>query len=49
MSFLARWGSADGRPFFAEQFLREHPQYDWQEGLLKDRPTQPWTTFRAGE
>jgi hypothetical protein len=49
MSFLGRWGCADGRPFLAEKFLREHPQYDWQRGLLKDRPTQPWTLFRIGE
>ena len=49
MSFLGRWGSADGRAFFADKFLREHPQYDWQNGLLKDRPSQPWTAFQAGE
>jgi hypothetical protein len=49
MSFLARWGAADGRPFYAAEFLREHPQYDWQQGLLKDRPSQPWARFRAGE
>lgn len=49
MSFRGRWGSADGRAFSAEQFLRAHPQYDWQRGLLLDRPTQPWVSFRAGE
>jgi hypothetical protein len=49
MSFLARWGSACGIPFDANAFLEEHPQYDWMNGLLKDRPTQPWTLFKAGE
>ncbi len=49
MSFLGRWGSADGRAFYAEKFLVDHPQYDWQRGLLKDRPSQPWTSFHAGE
>jgi len=49
MSFVARWGSACGRAFDGEKFLEEHPQYDWMTGLLKSRPTQPWTTFRAGE
>jgi hypothetical protein len=49
MSFVGRWGSADGMPFIAAKFLEEHPQFDWQQGLLKDRPTQPWTQFRAGE
>ena len=49
MSFLARWGSACGTSFDAKSFLDEHPQYDWMDGLLKDRPTQPWTTFKVGE
>jgi hypothetical protein len=47
MAFAARWGAACGRPFNAEQFLREHPQFDWMEGLLKSRPSQPWTEFTA--
>lgn len=49
MSFSARWGSACGRAFSGTQFLKEHPQYYWLEGMLTDRPTQPWTTFVAGE
>jgi transposase len=49
MSFVARWGSPCGIPFYANKFLEEHPQFDWMNGLLKDRPTQPWTTFKAGE
>ncbi|HWS01116.1 MAG TPA: C45 family peptidase [Prolixibacteraceae bacterium] len=49
MSFSARWGSACGRPFDGAKFLEEHPQYEWMEGLLPDRPSQPWTTFKAGE
>jgi hypothetical protein len=49
MSFSARWGSACGRPFDGAKFLEDHPQYYWLEGLLPDRPTQPWTTFKAGE
>lgn len=49
MSFIARWGSACGTPFDAGAFLEKHPQFDWMKGLLRDRPTQPWTTFSAGE
>ena len=49
MSFAGRWGSPDGMGFSATEFLKAHPQYDWQAGLLKDRPSQPWTVFRAGE
>jgi len=49
LSFVARWGAACGMPFDAKKFLEQHPQYDWMDGLLKDRPTQPWTVFKAGE
>jgi len=49
MFFMARWGSACGMPFDAGKFLEAHPQFEWMSGLLKDRPTQPWTEFHCGE
>jgi len=49
MSFAARWGSADGVAFDAKQFLRDHPQFDWMEGVLMSRASQPWADFTAGE
>ena len=49
MSFLARWGSACGIPFDAKKFLEQHLQFDWMRGILKDRPSQPWTEFTAGQ
>ena len=49
MSFEARWGSACGTPFDAKAYLEKHQQFDWMNGLLFDRPTQPWTTFSSGE
>jgi hypothetical protein len=49
MSFAARWGSACGRAFDAQKFLTAHPQFDWLEGSLKSRPSEPWAEFRAGE
>jgi hypothetical protein len=49
MSFEARWGTACGRPFVAHQFLAAHPQFDWMSDILKDRPSEPWVEFRAGE
>ncbi len=49
MSFVARWGAACGTPFDAKKFLAQHPQYDWMSDLLRDRPSQPWTVFKAGE
>lgn len=49
MSFAARWGSSCGRAFNAKKFLEAHGQFDWMAGILKDRPAEPWTVFRAGE
>ncbi|ATW24724.1 C45 family autoproteolytic acyltransferase/hydolase [Candidatus Formimonas warabiya] len=42
-SFWARFGRSCGEPFDADGYLLRHPQWDWQRGLLMDRPTQPWT------
>lgn len=49
MSFAARWGSACGMAFDAQKFLAEHPQYEWMKDILQSRPSEPWTTFVAGE
>ncbi len=49
MSFSARWGSACGRAFDAKRYLAAHPQFDFLEGSLKSRPSQPWADFTAGE
>jgi len=49
MSFAARWGSACGMAFDAPKFLAEHPQYEWMKDILQSRPSEPWTTFTAGE
>lgn len=49
MSFAARWGTACGKPFNAQAYLTAHPQFDWMAGILKDRPGEPWTEFKAGE
>jgi hypothetical protein len=43
MNLWARYGRADGAPFDADEFLRQHPQWNWQQGYLKSRPQQPWT------
>ena len=49
MSFVARWGTACGRGFDAHEYLTEHPQFDWMAGILKNRPSEPWTQFKSGE
>lgn len=43
LSLWARYGRADGVPFDAEEFLRQHPQWNWQKGYLRSRPQQPWS------
>ena len=45
MGMWGRFGRADGAPFDAEEFLRLHPQWNWQRGYLRSRPSQPWTFF----
>jgi hypothetical protein len=45
MTMWGIFGRADGAPFDAEEFLRLHPQWNWGEGLLYSRPSQPWTEF----
>jgi len=45
MKISARWGRACGTPLRVGDFLREHPQFEWLRGSMKDRPTQPWTEF----
>ncbi len=49
LSFWARWGSSSGMPFDAQAFLSKHAQFSYLKGYLKDRPTQPWILFKAGE
>jgi hypothetical protein len=49
MSFYARWGSACGTPFIADEFLEKHPQFDWMKGMLVDRPSEPWVVVKSGE
>lgn len=49
LGFWARWGNSSGMPFDAEAFLAKHIQWSKLDGYLKDRPSQPWTLFQAGE
>ncbi|HEX5993197.1 MAG TPA: hypothetical protein VFY70_11560, partial [Thermomicrobiales bacterium] len=45
MTMWGIFGRADGASFDAAEFLRLHPQWNWQEGYLYSRPSQPWTEF----
>ncbi|MBW2619423.1 MAG: hypothetical protein JRC92_11170 [Deltaproteobacteria bacterium] len=49
LSFWARWGSSSGLAFDAQAFMAEHIQWEYLRGYLKDRPSQPWTFFQAGD
>ncbi len=49
MQLIARWGRACGTPLDVNNYLTANPQYLWLQGYMKDRPTQPWTTFPMSE
>lgn len=49
MSFVARAGHPCGGDFLAKDFLKAHPEFAWQEPLLRDMKAGPWTTFRSGQ
>jgi hypothetical protein len=45
MSFLLRWGSSCGTPFYTDKFCTENRVWEHLKPYLHDRPEQPWTTF----
>jgi hypothetical protein len=47
MSFWARMGHPCGIPFVAGKFFKAHPEFGWEQPMLKDMPTQPWSLFVA--
>jgi len=49
MSFVARAGHPCGGDFLAKDFLKAHPEYSWQEPVLRDMKAGPWTAFHAGQ
>jgi hypothetical protein len=49
MTFEAAMGHPCGIHFKASEFLREHPEYNWQKGLLRDLNSGAWTLFKARE
>jgi hypothetical protein len=46
---MAFWGQNGhhGSDFVAETFLKDHPEYQWMRGLLKDMKCGPWSRFEA--
>jgi hypothetical protein len=45
MKTWAFWGHSCGLDFRAEEFLKQHPEYEWQKPFLKDILAQTWTLF----
>ncbi|MGB8099118.1 MAG: C45 family peptidase [Terracidiphilus sp.] len=49
MELIAHAGHPCGESFYAAPFLRQHPEYGYLKGVLKDMPAGPWTEFAAGQ
>ena len=47
LAFRARAGQPCGDDFIAAQFLKEHPEFDWQRPRLQDMLGNPWAEFKA--
>jgi hypothetical protein len=47
MSFVAGLGHPCGVEFHAKEFLKAHPEYQWQSSELEDLKANPWTVFSA--
>ena len=47
MQLWAAMGHPCAPDFIAEDFLKQHSEYDWARGLLRDMKTQPWTQFTS--
>ncbi len=47
LAFWARWGHPCGKPFDAQAFMKRHPQWNWLNGYMRDRPSWPWTRFEV--
>jgi len=48
MKFWAAGGHQCASDFIAEDFLKQHTEYGWMRGLLRDMKTSPWTEFASG-
>jgi hypothetical protein len=49
MSLSAHAGHACGMNFKAEEQLRDHPEFSWEQGVLRDMDAYPWTTFSSAK
>ncbi len=49
MTMVVHAGHPCGEDFLAKPFLAAHPEYAWQQPILKDMKSGPWTEFHAGQ
>jgi len=47
MALSAAYGPQCGPDFKAADFLKLHPQFNYQKEVLKDMPSLPWTEFKS--
>lgn len=47
MSFTAAFGHACGISFKANKHVKEHPEFAWEKGVLRDLDARGWTAFSA--
>jgi len=49
MSLDARAGYPCGEDFIAAKFLHQHPEFGWEESILKDMKGDSWAEFKAAD
>ena len=47
MKILARYGRPCGEAFNKDDFLKKHPQCNWQKNYLWDRPSRDYAQFSS--
>ena len=49
MSFYTRAGHPCGGDFIKSDFLKKHPEYNWQSPALTDMKAGSWSLFKSGQ
>jgi len=49
MSLAASMGHSCGIHFKAARHLKEHPEFAWEKGTLRDLDSHPWTVFKIAK
>lgn len=49
LSLTAAMGHACGIHFKAAKHLKNHPEFDWEKGVVRDLDSHAWTTFTASK